>query len=382
MTDNSQNDRDVTFMRRAIELAKRGIGAVNPNPLVGAVIVKNGQILAEGWHERFGELHAERNAIKHFLEKYSADELKGSTIYVTLEPCCHHGKTPPCTDAIIENGFARVVVGSNDPNPLVAGKGIKLLKAAGIEVVTEFLKEECDALNFIFFHYISTKKPYITLKYAMTIDGKIATSTGKSKWITGEAARQKVHEDRNRYMAVMAGVGTVMADNPELTCRLSDGRTGRNPIRIICDTNLRTPLESRIAMTAKDIRTIIATACNDGEKQRPYIEKGIELIVLPQRDNHIDLAVLAQKLGEMGIDSVILEGGGTLSFSALKSGIVKRVQAYIAPKLFGGADAKTPVEGKGIDEVNECIRLTDTSVTKIGEDILLESEVAYGCLQG
>ena len=382
MTDNPKNDTDVTFMRRAIELAKRGTGAVNPNPLVGAVIVKKGQILAEGWHERFGGLHAERNAIKHFLEKYSADELKGSTIYVTLEPCCHHGKTPPCTDAIIENGFARVVVGSNDPNPLVAGKGIKLLKAAGIEVVTEFLKEECDALNFIFFHYISTKEPYVTLKYAMTTDGKIATSTGKSKWITGEAARQRVHEDRNRYMAVMAGVGTVIADNPELTCRLSDGRTGRNPIRIICDTNLRTPLESRIAMTAKDIRTIIATSCADSEKQRLYIEKGIELTVLPQKDNHIDLAVLAQKLGEMGIDSVILEGGGTLSFSALKSGIVNRVQAYIAPKLFGGADAKTPVEGKGIDEVNECIRLTDTSVTKIGEDILLESEVAYGCLRG
>lgn len=380
MTDFSKNDNDVIFMRRAIELAKRGIGAVNPNPLVGAVIVKDNQILAEGWHERFGELHAERNAIKHFLEKYSADALKGSTIYVTLEPCCHQGKTPPCTDALIESGFARVVVGSNDPNPLVAGKGIKILKDAGIEVDTEFLKQECDALNFIFFHYISTKKPYITLKYAMTMDGKIATSTGKSKWITGAEARRRVHEDRNRYMAIMAGVGTVIADDPELTCRLSE-KAGRNPIRIICDTNLRTPIESRIVMTAKDIRTIIATSCINDSKQKLYRDKGVELIVLPQKEGHIDLEVLVNKLGENSIDSVILEGGGTLSFSALKSGIVNRVQAYIAPKLFGGADAKTPVEGKGIDEVSECIRLTDTSVTKIGEDILLESEVTYCCLQ-
>ncbi len=381
MTDNIKNDNDVIFMRRAIELAKRGIGAVNPNPLVGAVIVKNNQILAEGWHERFGELHAERNAIRHFLEKHEADELKGSTIYVTLEPCCHYGKTPPCTDAIIENGFARVVIGSNDPNPLVAGKGIKILKDAGINVDAEFLKQECDALNFIFFHYIATKRPYITLKYAMTMDGKIATATGKSKWITGEAARQRVHEDRNRYMAIMVGVGTVAADNPELTCRLPGKTVCRNPIRIICDTALRTPLESRIVNTARDIRTIIATSCADCDKQRPYLDKGVEFIIIPQKDNHIDLETLVQKLGEMGIDSIILEGGGTLSFSALKCRIVNRVQAYIAPKLFGGADAKTPVEGRGIDEVNECIKLTDMSVTKVGEDILLESEVSYGCLQ-
>lgn len=381
MADISSNDIDAAFMRRAIELAKRGTGAVNPNPLVGAVIVKDRRILAEGWHERFGELHAERNAIKHFLENHNADELKGSTIYVTLEPCCHHGKTPPCTDAIIENGFARVVIGSNDPNPLVAGKGVQILKEAGIEVVTEFLKEECDALNFIFFHYISTRKPYVTLKYAMTMDGKTATSTGKSKWITGETARRRVHEDRNRYMAIMVGVGTVIADDPELTCRLSGEAEGRDPIRIICDTNLRTPLDSRIVATAKDIETIIATACTDDEKQRRYLDMGVRIITLPQKEGHIDLVRLAEKLGEAGIDSVILEGGGTLSYSALKSGIVKRVQAYVAPKLFGGTDAKTPVEGKGIDEVKDCIRITDISVTKTGEDILLEGEVEYDCSQ-
>lgn len=377
----THSDIDVMFMQKAIELARRGIGAVNPNPLVGAVIVKDNQIAAEGWHERYGELHAERNAIKHFLENHSAEELKGAVLYVTLEPCCHHGKTPPCTEAIIENRFSRVVIGSNDPNPLVAGKGIATLKNAGIEVTTEVLKSECDALNFIFFHYIRTKTPYVTLKYAMTMDGKIATATGKSKWITGEPARQRVHVDRNRYMGIMVGVGTVIADNPELTCRIPDNKRARNPIRIICDTNLNTPHNSRIMETAKSIRTIIATSCSDDGKQKQYLEKGCELITLPKKDDHIDLNILMQRLGELNIDSIILEGGGTLSFSALQSGIVNRIQAYIAPKLFGGADAKTPVEGKGIDEVNDCIRLTDINVTKIGEDILLEGEVMYECSQ-
>lgn len=366
---------DKEYMLRAIELAKCGIGAVNPNPLVGAVITRNDKILAEGWHERYGELHAERNAIKHFFEKYPDQSLKGATIYVTLEPCCHYGKTPPCTEAIIENGFQRVVIGSDDPNPLVAGKGIQMLRDAGIEVVTHLLQKECDALNYVFFHYIRTGMPYVVMKYAMTIDGKIATYTGSSKWITGEKAREHVHEDRNRYTAIMVGVGTVLTDDPMLNCRLPKG--GRNPIRVICDTRLRTPLGSRLVMTAKDIRTIIATACADGERQRPYIERGCEMLEVPiaAEGQSIDLKILMEKLGEKNIDSVFLEGGSTLNFSALKSGIVNRVQAYVAPKLFGGNGAKTPIGGIGFAEVEDSIGLKNIQISMFDDDILIEGEL-------
>ena len=366
---------DKEYMLHAIALAKRGIGAVNPNPLVGAVIVRDDKILAEGWHERYGELHAERNAIRHFYEKHPNDNLQGATIYVTLEPCCHYGKTPPCTEAIIENGFRKVVIGSDDPNPLVAGKGIQMLQDAGIEVVTQLMKKECDALNYVFFHYIRTKTPYVVMKYAMTMDGKIATYTGRSKWITGEKAREHVHKDRNRYTAIMTGVGTVIADNPMLNCRLPEG--GRNPIRIICDTNLRTPIESQIVSTADRIRTMIATACTDSGRQRPYLERGCEIIEVPlePEGQSIDLPVLMKKLGDKNIDSILLEGGSTLNFSALKSGIVNRVQAYIAPKLFGGREAKTPVGGIGFAEVEDSLKLKNMQICMFGDDILIEGEL-------
>lgn len=368
MTDNE-------YMLRAVELAKRGIGAVNPNPLVGAVITRDGQILAEGWHARCGELHAERNAIKNFYEKNPEGNLKGATIYVTLEPCCHYGKTPPCTEAIMENGFGRVVIGSGDPNPLVAGKGIQMLRDAGIEVVTNVMKEACDALNDVFFHYIRRRTPYVVMKYAMTLDGKIATYAGKSKWITGEKARENVHRDRNRYMGIMVGVGTVMADNPMLDCRLPEG--GRNPVRIIADTNLRTPTDCRIVATAKEIPTIIATACADSELQEPYLEKNCKVIVVPSasQGQGIDLKALMEKLGGEGIDSILLEGGGTLNYSALRSGIVSKVQAYIAPKLFGGSGAKSPVGGMGFAEVADCIHLKNTHISMFDGDILIEGEV-------
>jgi diaminohydroxyphosphoribosylaminopyrimidine deaminase/5-amino-6-(5-phosphoribosylamino)uracil reductase len=371
------------YMCRAIELAKNGIGTVNPNPLVGAVIVRDGEILAEGWHERYGELHAERNAIKHYYEKNPSGSLEGATIYVTLEPCCHYGKTPPCTEAIIENKFAKVVIGSRDPNPLVSGKGVEILRNAGIEVVTDYMRSECDELNYVFFHYIRTKTPYVVMKYAMTLDGKIATTLGKSRWITGENARQNVHRDRNRYMAIMVGVGTVISDNPLLSCRLEGAENVRNPIRIICDTNLRTPLESQMVNTAGDIRTIIATALGDKEKQKQYTDKGCEIVEVPilRDDNRVDLNLLMNKLGEMGIDSILLEGGANLNFSALNAGIVNRVQAYIAPKIFGGSTAKSPVGGLGFGNVSEAVMLSTPKITTFGDDILLEAEVISKCSQ-
>jgi diaminohydroxyphosphoribosylaminopyrimidine deaminase/5-amino-6-(5-phosphoribosylamino)uracil reductase len=358
---------DIKYMKIAFELAKKGMGHVNPNPMVGAVIVKNNKIIGSGYHKKYGELHAERNAFKSCTESP-----EGATIYVTLEPCCHHGKTPPCTDAIIENKIKSVVIGSNDPNPLVSGKGIKILKEHGISVTTGIMQKECDKLNEIFFHYIKTNTPYVVMKYAMTFDGKIATHTGKSKWITGETAREHVHHSRHRYSAIMVGVDTVIADNPMLNCRIPDGR---NPKRIICDTNLRIPLDSQIVKSAKDISTYIAASCEDAKKIQALVDMNCKIIQVPSKANHIDLNALMIKLGEEKIDSVLLEGGSTLNFSALSSGIVSKIQAYVSPKIFGGINAKTPVGGLGIDSPNDAFKLANREITILGDDILIEYEV-------
>ena len=358
---------DHDYMQAALSLAVKGCGRVSPNPMVGAVIVKDGRIIGQGYHQNYGGLHAERNAFAD-----CAESPHGATLYVTLEPCCHYGKTPPCTEAIIENKISRVVIGSPDPNPLVGGKGVKILREHGIEVTEGILEEECNRLNEVFLHYIRTKTPYVIMKYAMTMDGKIATFSGKSKWITGEASRKRVHEDRNRYSAIMVGVGTVLADNPMLNCRIPDGI---NPIRIICDIILRTPLASDIVKTARDIRTIIVCSCSDNEKKKPYLDVGCEIIEVPPKNGHIDLSILMKLLGAHGIDSIILEGGASLNMSALESGIVKKVQAYIAPKLFGGAQSKSPIGGMGIEAPDSAVMLSPPVITRIGDDILLESEV-------
>ncbi|MCI1960110.1 MAG: bifunctional diaminohydroxyphosphoribosylaminopyrimidine deaminase/5-amino-6-(5-phosphoribosylamino)uracil reductase RibD [Clostridia bacterium] len=356
---------DEKYMFRAIELAKLGEGRTNPNPLVGAVIVKNGKIIGEGYHMVYGDLHAERNAIKNCNE-----DMKGATIYVTLEPCCHYGKQPPCTDAIIEKGFSKVVIGSRDPNPLVSGKGVKKLRENGIEVIEDFLKDECDKINNVFFHFITTKTPYVVMKYAMTMDGKIATSTGKSKWISGEKSRKNVQKTRNRLFSIMAGIGTVLTDNPLLTCRIENGR---NPVRIICDSSLRIPIESNILNTAKDVPTIIAYCHDNFEKEKKIKACGAKTIKISEKDGHIDLKELIKILGEEKIDSILLEGGGELNFSALKEGIVQEVQVYIAPKIFGGK-AKSPVGGIGINEVKDAFGFKLTDIERFDEDVLLKFE--------
>ena len=315
------NDKD--YMLRAIELAKKGEGFTNPNPLVGAVIVKDNRIIGEGYHERYAELHAERNAIASLKES-----AEGATIYVTLEPCCHYGKTPPCTEAIIENKIAKVVIGSRDPNPKVAGKGAKILREAGIEVVEDFMRDECDKLNDIFFHYITTKTPYVVMKYAMTLDGKIATKTGASKWVTGEGSRALVQKMRHRYAGIMVGIGTVLADDPMLNTRV-EGLT--SPTRIVVDTNLRIPLDCQIAQTANDYSTIVAYNSRDEAKIKQLTDLGVKLIKCPLKDEKIDLNFLMEKIGEEGIDSILLEGGGTVNESALKAGIVKKIFVFVAP---------------------------------------------------
>lgn len=360
------------YMRLAIEDARKGEGFTNPNPMVGAVIVKDGRILSRDYHHRYGEYHAERNAILNCRE-----DMAGAELYVTLEPCCHHGKTPPCTEIIIQSGIRKVYIGSMDPNPLVAGKGAKILKQHGIEVETGICEEECLELNKVFFHYIRHKTPYVVMKYAMTADGKIATKTGASKWITGAAARERVHKSRHKYMGIMAGVGTVLADDPDLTCRL-EGR--KSPVRIICDTRLRTPLTSKIVISARETPVILATAVRDEDAIRPYTEQGCRILQIPLEKDHIDLRILMKKLGELEIDSILLEGGAMLNYSALNSGIVQALEMYIAPKLFGGIGAKTPVTGEGVELPGEAFSLCRPQIEQIGEDILIAWEVK-SCLQ-
>lgn len=353
-------------MKIAIEEAKKGMGYTSPNPMVGAVVVKDGKIISKDYHHKCGEFHAERNAL------LKCDDASGADLYVTLEPCCHQGKTPPCTDIIIEKGIKRVFMGSSDPNPLVAGKGKEILEKNGIEVISGVMKEECDSLNEVFFHYITTKTPYVVMKYAMTADGKIATVTGASKWITGEEARNSVHYDRHRYSGIMAGIGTVLADDPMLNCRIPGGK---DPVRIICDSSLRTPLESNIVKTAAEIPTIIATVIDDENRYREYEEKGVKIIRTMPENGRVNLRELMIKLGAMNIDSILLEGGAGLNFSALQAGIVNRVKCYIAPKIFGGETAKTPVGGKGVELPSNAFMLGEPSITYYGEDILIEWKV-------
>ena len=374
---------DKDYMLRAIQLAQKGEGWTNPNPMVGAVIVKDGRIIGEGYHRKCGELHAERNALASLTES-----AEGATLYVTLEPCCHYGKTPPCTEAIIEQKIKKVVIGSRDPNPEVAGKGVRILREAGVTVTEDFMRDECDRLNPVFFHYITTKTPYVVMKYAMTLDGKIATKTGASKWITGEAARAEVQQMRHRYMGIMAGIGTVLADDPMLNVRVEGLKS---PVRILCDSKLRIPLDSQIVKSAGKYRTIVAYADfgNDKEKQEKtdiLHAMGVETICCPDENCQIDLKKLMHELGNVGIDSILLEGGGTLNDSALRAGIVKEVQAFIAPKIFGGMNSKTPVEGIGVDIPSEAVKLKYTDICQIGEDIKItcqvcEKEQEESCLQ-
>ena len=369
------------YMRRAIKLAKKGSGHVNPNPLVGAVIVRDGEIIGEGYHECYGQLHAERNAIAN--AKKRGNSLEGSTIYVTLEPCCHYGKTPPCTEAIIEEKIARVVVGSDDPNPLVSGKGFQMLREKGIEVIPHFLKEECDAMNHVIFHYIRTGTPYVAMKYAMTMDGKIACYTGDSKWVTGEESRAHVQTLRNHYKGIMAGIGTVLADDPMLNCRIEGGR---DPIRIIADSHLRIPMDSQLVRTAGQQPLIVACLPDaDEEKAAQLQEKGVEVLRIPgvttaditeEQKEVISLPVLMKELGVRKIDGILLEGGGQLNESALQAGIVDRIYCYIAPKIFGGAQAKTPVEGQGLTRAADAWQFNRIGMQEFGQDILLEYEKA------
>ncbi len=389
---------DERFMQRALALAVRGWGWTNPNPLVGCVIVRDGEVIGQGWHTRFGALHAEREALADCRARGESPE--GATAYVTLEPCCHTGKTPPCTEALIEARIARVVVGAPDPNPLVAGKGTAQLRVAGITVDEGVCRDACAEINRPFFHFIETKTPYVTLKYAMTLDGKVATRTGASRWITGGAARANVHLDRARASAVLVGVGTVLADDPMLTCRLTEedaqrygdslarrlpkgaaaqdaasGGAYHQPARIVCDTHLKTPLGSALVKTAREVPTIIFTCERDERAHLPYEEVGCEIAVMPEKGGHVDLSAAFGLMAERGMNDVFAEAGPALAAALLAEGKVNRVQAYVAPKLFGGSDAPSPIGGRGVELPDDAWRLSALRMVPMAGDVLLEGEV-------
>lgn len=362
-------------MRQAMTLSLQGAGAVNPNPLVGALVVKEGQVVAQGYHVRYGDLHAERNA---FLDADTRGiDCAGATMYVTLEPCCHHGHQPPCTEAVIAHGIARVVVGLFDPNPLVAGKGLDLLRQAGIQVDMihdipggAALEEEMKFQNRVFLKYIRTKRPWVVAKWAMTLDGKIASFTGHSQWVSGEASRQRVHEMRRNLKGILCGIGTVLADDPMLNCRLEGNP--RQPIRMVADRRLRTPLDSRLVKTARDYRTIVVHAPEASlEKQELLQQAGVETWCCST------LQGMLEKAGEEKIDGILLEGGGILNEAFLREGLIDEVVAFIAPKLIGGADAKSPVEGQGFERMSQAVPLHRVVTETLGDDILVQGLVAH-----
>lgn len=350
-------------MKKALKLAEKGWGHSNPNPLVGAVIVKGGKIIGEGYHEYFGGPHAEVNALKNAVE-----DVEGATMFVTLEPCSHYGKTPPCSDAIIKSGIKEVYIAMEDPNPMVSGSGIRKLKDAGIAVHVGMMEREARQLNEIFIKYITTKLPFVILKSAMSIDGKIACYTKDSKWITSEKSREYVHKIRGRVSCVMVGVNTVIEDDPMLTARIHGQKS---PVRIIVDSKGRIPLDSNV-IKDKTVKTLIATTeLMSDDVRRKLEDMDIGVIKLKNSNGRVPLKELMVKLGEMNIDSVLIEGGGTLNWSALKEGIVDKAMFFIAPKIIGGKNALTPVEGEGFSKVMDSINLKDTNVQNINGDILI-----------
>ena len=293
---------------------------------------------------------------------------------MTLEPCCHQGRTPPCTELLLEKRPARVVIGSRDPNPLVAGKSVAILRAAGIDVERDVLREECDRLNPIFFHYIVHRTPYIALKYAMTADGRIACHTGQSRWVSNELSRGHVHSLRHRYRGVMVGVGTVLADDPRLNCRRP--QASRDPVRIICDSRLRLPPDCQIVRTAREQPTIVACAAAPDKRRQALERAGVEVLPLPGRDGRVDLTALLAELGRREIDGVLVEGGAELNAALLEQRLVHRLYCYIAPKLFGGQTAKAPVGGRGAATPDKALRLQPPQIDRLGDDVLLTYDVA------
>ncbi|OPY11388.1 MAG: Riboflavin biosynthesis protein RibD [Syntrophus sp. PtaB.Bin001] len=358
---------DEAFMKRALRLAKRGEGWVSPNPMVGAVIFKNGKIIGEGYHRKFGQAHAEINALNN-----AAESVEGSTIYVTLEPCSHYGKTPPCVDRIIASRPERVVIGTTDPNPLVAGQGIEALKNHGIQVATGVLETECKEINESFFKFIQSRSPFVTLKFAQTLDGRIATSTGHSRWISSPPSRRFAHRLRHIHDAILVGIGTILSDDPELTVRLV---RGKNPLRIVLDSQLRIPLTSRILQDQDQSKTLIVTTDNsEKEKILKLKDLGVDTLILPaNQSGNIDLNLLLQELGNRNIASLLVEGGSGVLTALLAANLADRLITVIAPKITGkGIEA---VGQLNITNMENAIGLIFRKIFRKGNDLIIDSRL-------
>ncbi len=359
---------DEFYMRRALALARKGEGRASPNPMVGAVIVKNGRIMAEGYHRVYGGPHAEINAIRSARET-----IEGSSLYITLEPCTHTGKTPPCIESILKARPAEVIIGSKDPNPLVAGRGIRILKRQGIETRVGILEEDCRNLNEKFFRYIRTLIPFVTVKFAQSLDGRIATGNGDSKWISSEASRKLAHRERALHDAVLVGAGTVLADDPELTVRLA---RGKNPVRIVLDAGLRIPLGARVLRNQASARTILATAQSSRDKRKTsqLSRAGIDVLFLPEaKQGGIDPAGLLAALGKQEISSLLVEGGSKIITLFLKSGLADRLLIFTAPRIIGaGIEA---VGDLGTRQVRDALRLDYRKVFRSGPDIVVDARI-------
>lgn len=354
---------DKKYMERALELAALGEGKVNPNPMVGAVVVKDGKIVGEGYHKKYGGPHAEVFALGEAGKK-----AEGATIYVTLEPCSHYGKTPPCAKKIIDMGIKRCIIASLDPNPLVSGRGIKMMTDAGIEVITGIMEKEASELNRVFMKYISTKVPYLFLKCGITLDGKIASRTGNSKWITNELAREKVQKLRNKYMGIMVGINTILADNPSLTARIENGR---NPYRIVIDPFLDIPIDSKF-VNFEDKKSILITSYSNVEKEKISFLKKKNINVIFLKGIDFKLYDILKKIGDLGIDAVLLEGGSFLISKAFSENIIDGGEIFIAPKILGDDKAIPFIRGFDCEYISDGFQLTNVKINNYGNNVSME----------
>ena len=362
---------DIRYMKRALVLARKGLGKTSPNPAVGCVIVKDGTIIGEGWHRKAGTPHAEIHALA-----MAGDAARGADLYVTLEPCCHTGATPPCSEALIRAGVRRVIAGMRDPNPRVSGGGLAALEQAGIETSCGVLEDACRDINLPFVKHVTTGLPYVTYKCAMTLDGKIASITGESRWISCEESRKYVHRMRARNDAVMVGVDTILADNPQLTVRHV---RGRNPVRIIVDSSLRTPTSVDILSGALARKTIIACTEEDVDTHRRYLQSGASVLVCNARDGRVDLLDLLEKLGRIGVQSILLEGGSRLAGDALARGLIDECVFFYAPKVIG-SDGFSPFAITGITDMSHALAFSNLTVRRMGTDMLVNARPEAPCL--
>lgn len=365
---NAHKNKDESYMRQALALAARGVGATSPNPMVGAVVVAGGKVVGSGWHRRAGGPHAEVYALRQ-----AGALAKGATLYVTLEPCAHHGRTPPCAPLVVESGVRRVVTAMQDPNPLVAGRGFEILKNTGIEIVSGVLRHEAEKLNEFYVKFITTKKPFVIMKGAMTLDGKIATPGGESKWITGDAARKDAHQLRRAADAILVGIDTMLADDPSLTCRLP-GKPPQ-PLRIVLDSKLRLKYSLQFCKNAVDGRSMIATLPgSDPEKAARLEECGCRVLrVRTAKDGRVSIPALLRALGRMDVTSLLVEGGGAVHDAFLRAGCVDKVVVYMAPKILGGFTSHTLVDGIGFPSLAKALHLKDVQTTTLGRDIKIEA---------